>query len=103
MVTVFPLSWVALFTNQPLERFLIIEMIGASVGLLAIVVSGFLADQIGRRSLLAWSALGIAIFSVMAPRLLDGGDLGEVRSEERRLGKECVSTCRYRRSRYTYK
>src|SRR3546814_538689 len=33
MVTVFPLSWVALFTNQPLERFLIIEMIGASVGL----------------------------------------------------------------------
>jgi MFS family permease len=78
MVTVFPLSWVALFTDQPLERFLIIEMIGASVGLLAIVVSGFIADQIGRRSLLAWSAAGIAIFSVMAPLLLNGGDLGEV-------------------------
>src|SRR3546814_6884682 len=27
-------------------------------------------------------------------------DLGKVRSEERRVGKECVSTCRYRWSRY---
>ena len=78
MVTVFPLSWVVLFTDQPIDRFLVIEMIGASVGLLAIVVSGFIADQIGRRSLLGWSALGIAIFAVVAPLLLNGGDLGEV-------------------------
>jgi MFS family permease len=78
MVTVFPLSWIALFTKQPIERFLIIETIGAAVGILAIVVSGFIADQIGRRSLLAWSAGGIALFSIAAPLLLNGGDLGEV-------------------------
>ncbi|MDX3900102.1 MAG: MFS transporter [Sphingobium sp.] len=78
MVTVFPLSWIALFTREPLERFLVIEMIGASVGILAIIVSGFVADLIGRRSLLAYSAGGIALFSVAAPLLLNGGDLGEV-------------------------
>src|SRR3546814_12829995 len=31
------------------------------------------------------------------------GDRFETRSEERRVGKECVSTCRSRWSPYTYK
>src|SRR3546814_13538221 len=31
------------------------------------------------------------------------GNLGTVRSEERRVGKECVSTCRSRWSPYHYK
>lgn len=78
MVSVFPLSWIALYTKQPLERFLVIEAIGASVGVLAIVVSGFVADMVGRRKLLAWSAAGIAIFSIAAPLLLDGGELAEI-------------------------
>jgi MFS family permease len=78
MVTVFPLSWIALFTHEPLQRFLVIETIGAAVGVLAIIASGFIADQIGRRSLLAYSAAGIAVFSMVAPLLLNGGDLGEV-------------------------
>ncbi len=78
MVTVFPLSWIALYTDQPLERFLMIEVIGAFVGVLAIIVSGFVADMVGRRTLIGWSAVGIAIFAVAAPLLLDGGDLGEV-------------------------
>ena len=78
MVTVFPLSWIALNTNEPLERFLVIEMVGACVGILAIVVSGFVADMVGRRSLLAYSAIGIGLFSVAAPLLLSGGELAEV-------------------------
>lgn len=78
MVTVFPLSWIALYTDQPLERFLVIEAIGACVGLLAIIVSGFVADMIGRRRLLGYSAVGIGFFAVAAPLLLNGGDLGEV-------------------------
>ncbi|HKY80893.1 MAG TPA: MFS transporter [Sphingobium sp.] len=78
MVTVFPLSWIALYTQQPLERFLVIEAIGACVGILAIIVSGFVADMVGRRALLGWSALGIAIFSVVAPLLLNGGELAEI-------------------------
>ena len=78
MVTVFPLSWVHLFTKQETAHFLVIEIVGAAVGVLAIVASGLLADQIGRRSLLAYSAVAIAVFSGFAPQLLDGGDLGEI-------------------------
>src|SRR3546814_9937744 len=33
--------------------------------------------------------------------VIPNGDLSAIRSEERRVGKECVSTCRYRWSPYT--
>jgi MFS family permease len=77
MVTVFPLSWVFLFTAQMPSRFLVIEMIGAAVGFVAIAASGFLADRVGRSNLLGATAVGIAVFSGFAPQLLDGGDVGE--------------------------
>jgi MFS family permease len=77
MVTVFPLSWVFLFTQQPPARFLIIELIGAIFGVAAIFASGLLADRIGRRMLLLVTAGAIAAFSGFAPQLLDGGDVGE--------------------------
>ncbi|MFW2851658.1 MFS transporter [Sphingomonas sp. TX0543] len=77
MVTVFPLSWVALFTKESITRFLLIEMVGAAVGVVAIVASGLLADRIGRRSLLGYTAAAIAAFSGFAPQLLDAGGLGE--------------------------
>jgi MFS family permease len=77
MVTVFPLSWVFLFTSEGPARFLIIEMIAAIFGVVAIVISGPIADRIGRRSLLAGSAIAIAAFSGFAPQLLDSGVAGE--------------------------
>ncbi|MCZ0734464.1 MFS transporter [Phreatobacter sp. AB_2022a] len=78
MVTVFPLSWVFLFTQQGPARFLVIEMIAAAIGVVAIVASGPLADRVGRRNLLGASAVAIAAFSGFAPQLLDGGDVGEL-------------------------
>ena len=51
---------------------------GAVVGLATIVVSGFVADRIGRRNLLAGTAAAIAAFSGFAPQLLNGGDVGEL-------------------------
>jgi MFS family permease len=78
MVTAFPLSWVYLFTDQKPVRFLVVEMIGSVVGVIAIVASGLLADQLGRRMLLGVTAAAIAAFSGFAPQLLNGGDLGEV-------------------------
>jgi len=77
MVTVFPLSWVFLYTDQPPTRFLVIEVIGAVFGVGAIVASGILADQYGRRRLLAATALAIGVYSGFAPQLLNGGDVGE--------------------------
>ena len=77
MVTVFPLSWVFLFTNEGPERFLVIEAVSALFGIAAIVASGPLADRVGRRALLGGSAIAIAVFSGFAPQLLNGGTVGE--------------------------
>ncbi|MBP0440606.1 MFS transporter [Tianweitania sediminis] len=77
MVTVFPLSWVFLYTDEGPARFLLIEAVSAAFGLVAIVISGYLADRFGRRTLLAATAVAIAAFSGFAPQLLDGGPAGE--------------------------
>ncbi|MFT3907333.1 MAG: MFS transporter [Steroidobacteraceae bacterium] len=76
-VTVFPLSWIFLYTQQPPARFLFIETIGAVFGVASIVVSGILADRYGRRTLLGITAAAIAAYSGFAPQLLNGGDTGE--------------------------
>jgi len=78
MVTVFPLSWVFLYTSAGPARFLVIQAAGATVGIAAIVASGWVADRVGRRTLLAITAGAIAAFSGFAPQLLNGGDAGEV-------------------------
>jgi MFS family permease len=76
MVTVFPLSWVVLFTKETAPRFLMIEMAGAVVGIAAIVASGLLADRYGRRSVLGGCAAAIAVYSGFAPQLLNFGEIG---------------------------
>lgn len=78
MVTVFPLSWVFLYTNESPARFLAIEFMAAAAGLVAIVVSGILSDRIGRHALLSITAGAIAAFSGFAPQLLAAGAVGEV-------------------------
>ncbi|WP_213980995.1 MFS transporter [Sphingomonas sp. dw_22] len=78
MVTVFPLSWVFLYTDQDPVRFLMIEIVAAVFGVLAVIASGAIADRVGRRTLLGVSAAGIAAFSGFAPQLLNGGVAGEL-------------------------
>lgn len=78
MVTVFPLSWVFLFTRDAPWRFLVIEAVAAVFGTGAIVLSGYLADRVGRRTLVAVSAAAIAVFSGFAPQMLDMGQVGEI-------------------------
>ena len=77
MVTVFPLSWVYLYTNENPAGFLVIKAIAAAWGFLAILLSGVLADRIGARKLLYRGAIAIAIFSLIAPLLLSGNKFGE--------------------------
>jgi len=78
LVTVFPLSWIVLFTHQTPSRFLMIEMMGGAVGVVAIIASGLIADRVGRRYLLGVSAAMIAAYSGFAPQLLDRGDTAEI-------------------------
>jgi MFS family permease len=78
LVTVFPLSWVTLFVGEPPLRFLLIEMGGAAVGLLAMLASGVIADKVGRRAVLGVSAVMIGAFSGFAPQLLNAGAIGQI-------------------------
>src|SRR6202012_1968403 len=76
IVTVFPLSWVFLFTPQDPTRFLMIQTVGGAAGLAAIILSGWIADRTGRRTVLAVTAAMIAAFSGFAPQLLSAGEGG---------------------------
>ena len=78
MVTVFPLSWIYLFTQEGSAHFLELEMGGCVVGVVAIAASGAFADRFGRKRFLAICAGAIAVFSIFAPMLLQAGGEGEV-------------------------
>lgn len=77
LVTVFPLSWILLYSDQSITQFLIVQIVGAVLAAGAIVVSGWVADRVGRRRTLGTLAVLIAVFSGFAPTLLGGGDLGQ--------------------------
>jgi MFS family permease len=77
IVTVFPLSWILLYSDQVTGEFLTVQIVGAVLAAAAMPVSGLIADRIGRRRTLALLAVLIAAFSLFAPLLLDGGALGQ--------------------------
>ena len=77
LVTVFPLSWVQLTTDESLVRFLLLEAVGAVLCVLAMLAGGLIADRVGRRALLGVSAGLIGAYSGFAPQLLAAGGVGE--------------------------
>jgi MFS family permease len=77
LVTVFPLSWIMLYSQRSVGQFMAIELFGAVLAAAAMPLSGLLADRFGRRRLLGGLALLIAAFSLCAPWLLSGGQAGE--------------------------
>ena len=77
LVTIFPLSWVTLYGGQSAGQFLWVQVAGAAVGAVSIILSGVMADRIGRRNQLMVGAILIAIFSFSAPFLLDSGGKGQ--------------------------
>lgn len=74
MVTVFPLSWILLYSQRPVSDVLVTEVIGAALMALGVIASGIIADRFGRSKTLVASALLIAAFSAAIPILI-GGDL----------------------------
>lgn len=77
LVTIFPLSWVTLFSDRSSGSFLLVQCAGAVVAAAGIVLSGLIADRIGRRPLLAFCAFLIALFSAVTPFLLGGNSVGQ--------------------------
>jgi MFS family permease len=78
MVTVFPLSWTFLYSQNNPAQFLVVETIGAIICTIMVFASGYVADRIGRSRLLAICAIAIGIFSGFAVQLLDAGPAGEM-------------------------
>jgi len=72
LVTIFPISWIVWQQSQAITDVLMIQMVGAAIGIVATIISGWVADYLGRRTTLALLAVLIAIFSLFAPRLLGG-------------------------------
>jgi len=52
-------------------------MWGAAVAAVCILISGLVADKVGRRTTLGTMAALIAIFSAFVPMLIDGGEAGQ--------------------------
>ena len=73
LVTVFPLSWIAVSGTQQISDVLIVQIVGAAVGILGTMVSGWIADRIGRRTTLGLFAAAIGVFALVSPWLLGGG------------------------------
>ena len=80
LVTVFPISWITLFTERSAGEFLMVQCSGAFICAVAVVASGLIADQIGRRRLLLISASLIAVFAIcstIAPLIIEENAIGQ--------------------------
>jgi MFS family permease len=77
LVTIFPLSW-SVVTDQRSAADMLLWQTGAAVlAAVGIVLSGILADRLGRRRELMGGAILIALFAFAAPFLLSSGLTGQ--------------------------
>lgn len=74
LVTVFPLSWIMLYSTRSVSDVLLVQVLGAAFMALGIIASGVISDRFGRRTTLAVFAVLIAILSGFIPTLI-GGDV----------------------------
>ncbi|WP_019903268.1 MFS transporter [Methylobacterium sp. 77] len=80
LVSIFPISWITLFTKRSAGEFLLVQFVGSIVFAGAIVISGIVADQVGRRRLVGISASLIGLFSlasILAPLLFGDSETGQ--------------------------
>jgi MFS family permease len=77
LVTVFPLSWINIYSARSIHQFLLLQMAGAGLMAVGVVLSGVIADRFGRRTTLGTLACLIAVFSGFVPMLMGGDDLGQ--------------------------
>lgn len=77
LVTVFPLSWISIYSPRSISHFLVIQVIGAALMACGVVASGLVADRLGRRTTLGSLAVLIALFSASIPTLMSAGEYGE--------------------------
>ncbi len=72
IVTLFPLSWISLNGSQAMGNVLTIQIFGALVGIAATIISGTIANRLGKRVVVGLMAVLIAIFALFSPMLMGG-------------------------------
>lgn len=77
IVTIFPLSWLTLYADRPIGPLLLVQVVGAVLAIVGVVASGFIADVLGRARTLGAVAVVIAVYSAMAPFLLEGNEASQ--------------------------
>jgi MFS family permease len=77
LVTIFPLSWIALNRSQDINSVLVVQLVGALLAILGTMASGLIADKFGRRNTLGTMAVLIALFAIASPWLLGGGKVAQ--------------------------
>ncbi|MFO7340191.1 MAG: MFS transporter, partial [Lysobacteraceae bacterium] len=77
IVTIFPISWILLYSDQPIADFLVVQVGGGFLAIAGVLASGVIADRFGRVPTLGALALAIAVFSGFAPALLGGDALAK--------------------------
>ena len=80
LVTVFPISWITLFTQRSAGEFLMVQFTGAFICAGAMGASGLVADQIGRRNYLIITAALIGVFAIastIAPLIVEENAIGQ--------------------------
>src|SRR5690606_4130357 len=77
IVTIFPISWILLFSGQPITSVLLVQVVGGFLAIGGVLASGLIADRFGRVPTLGALALAISMFSGFAPTLLGGGQVAQ--------------------------
>ncbi|MFZ1181562.1 MAG: MFS transporter [Herbaspirillum sp.] len=77
LVTVFPLAWISLYSLRSVSDFLTMQVFGAILMMLGIILSGPVADRYGRRITLSVLAVLIAGLSGFVAQLINGGEVGQ--------------------------
>jgi len=78
LVTIFPLSWVTLLAGASVAEYLVVQLVGAGICVATMLVSGVVANRIGRRNVLGIGAGLIAAFAIvgMLPLFQEGTRTG---------------------------
>ncbi|MEM0936248.1 MAG: MFS transporter [Pseudomonadota bacterium] len=69
MVTVFPLAYAVLYTEQPIEEIILLQLCGGVLAILTAIASGVLADRYHKSAVLWASITLIACLSLTLPLL----------------------------------
>src|SRR3546814_14962957 len=97
--TLFPYTTLFRSVEILVDRGAILDLRHLIIGIIIIEGGGIERQRAVHEAVLGADFKGVDIFRLERRAIIDGGKLHE-RSEERRVGNECVSTCRSRWSPY---